>query len=152
MNQCIGHRNHRYFFLFMAYTVVGAIFIMTFGIGIGFDVLWLGNVAWQENEQLKGALVRYNLSGHIFLVTEADYESIGISPANHNLPITELNDPMIYRAVTFMAIILFGKNLSGIVMASYLFNYSHVDCTWSSFDMAFQSNKSWRDECRESHE
>ena len=120
MNQCIGHRNHRYFFLFMAYTVAGAIFIITFGIGIGFDVIWLGNVAWQENEQLKGALVRYNLSGHIFLVTEADYESIGISPANHNLPVTELNDPMIYRAVTFMAIILVGK------IAGKLKTYKHL--------------------------
>lgn len=109
MNQCIGHRNHRYFFMFMAYTVAGVFFIIIFGIRIGFDVLWLGNVAWQENEHLKGALVRYNLTGHIYLVTEADYESIGITPANHNLPVTELNDPMIYRAVSFMAVILVGE-------------------------------------------
>lgn len=105
MNQCIGHRNHRYFFLFMVYTVAGVIFIMVFGIGIAYDVLWQ-DVAWQENEHLKGALVRYNLSGHIFLVTEADYVSIGLAPANHSLPVSELNDPMIYRAVAFMAVIL----------------------------------------------
>lgn len=117
MNQCIGHQNHRYFFLFMAYTVAGVIFIMTFGIGIGYDILWLGDVAWEENERLLGALVRYNLSGHLFLVTEADYESIGIQPAKHNLPVTEVKDPITYRAVLFLAIIVVSTFIAlGVLM------------------------------------
>jgi hypothetical protein len=93
----------------MAYIVAGVIFIMTFGIGIGYDVLWLGDVAWEETEALAGGLIRYNLSGHLIVVTEADYESIGASPASHNLPISELKDPNTYNAVVFLAVIVVCK-------------------------------------------
>lgn len=109
MNRCIGHKNRRYFFLFMAYTVFGVIFIMTFGLGIGYNVLWLGDYAWEEKEPLRGALVRYNLTGHLVPVTEVDYDSIGVSPASHNLPITELKDQNTYRAVVYMAITVVGE-------------------------------------------
>lgn len=93
----------------MAYTVAGVIFIMTFGIGIGYDVLWLGDYAWEEKEPLQGALVRYNLTGHLIPVTEVDYDTLGVKPASHNLPITELKDFNTYRAVVYMAVIVVCK-------------------------------------------
>ena len=36
INGCIGHFNHRYFFLYMVYTVLGCLFIMLFGFEIIF--------------------------------------------------------------------------------------------------------------------
>ena len=36
LNGCVGHFNHRYFFLYMTYTVIGCIFLMVFG----FEILW----------------------------------------------------------------------------------------------------------------
>lgn len=115
LNQCVGHYNHRHFFLYMAYTVIGVLFIIAFGIGIGYDVLWLGDGGgWEEkeHEKLEGSLVRYNLTGHLIPITEVDYEALGISPASHNLPVSELNDPNIYRACAYVAVIIVGKELT----------------------------------------
>lgn len=109
LNQCIGHYNHRYFFLYMVYTVIGVAYLMLFGIEIGYEVLWLGDGGgWQEVEQLKGSLVRFNLSGHAIPVTEVEY-SDDLLPAEHDLPIGELNDPVVYKCIVFMAVICICK-------------------------------------------
>jgi len=80
--------------------------VMLFGIEIGYEVLWLGDGGgWQEVEALQGSPVKFNLSGHIIPVTEVEYSETGIAPAKHDLPIGELNDPVIYRCVVFMAVI-----------------------------------------------
>jgi len=57
MNNCIGHFNHRYFFLTLVYIVLGCFFIMIFGVDIGYrqavqgvDVLHFETV---ENEDLR---------------------------------------------------------------------------------------------------
>lgn len=108
LNQCIGHFNHRYFFLYMIYTVIGVFFVMLFGIGIGYEVLWLGDGGgWQEveEEKLQGSPVKFNLTGHIIPVTEVEYSEVGIAPAKHDLPVGELSDPVIYNCVAFMAVI-----------------------------------------------
>lgn len=110
LNQCIGHHNRRHFFLYMIYTVVGVFFVMLFGIGIGYEVLLVGDGGgWQESEELQGSPVRFNLSGHIIPVTELEYSEIGIAPAKHDLPIGELNDPVVYKCVAFMAAICICK-------------------------------------------
>lgn len=110
LNQCIGHYNHRYFFLYMVYTVIGVLFVMLFGIGIGYEVLWLGDGGgWQEVEELQGSPVKFNLSGHAIPVTEVEYAEIGIEPAKHDLPVGEVNDPVVYRCVAFMAVICICK-------------------------------------------
>lgn len=90
----------------MVYTVIGVFFIMLFGIGIGYEVLWIGDGGgWQEVEELRGSPVKFNLSGHIIPVTEVEYSDVGIAPAKHDLPVGELNDPVVYRCVAFMAVI-----------------------------------------------
>jgi palmitoyltransferase len=89
----------------MIYTVIGVFFVMLFGIEIGYEVLWLGDGGgWQEIEKLQGSPVRFNLSGHVIPVTEVEYSEIGIAPAEHDLPVGELNDPVIYKCVVFMAV------------------------------------------------
>jgi palmitoyltransferase len=103
LNNCIGHFNQRYFFLYMVYTVIGVFFVMAFGIDIGYQVLWLGDGGgWQEVEALRGSPVRYNLTGHVIPVTEVEYSDVGIAPAKH--------DPIVYRCVAFMAVISIGKD------------------------------------------
>ena len=37
LNNCVGHYNHRHFFLYMVYTVVGCSFIMGFGFEVFFE-------------------------------------------------------------------------------------------------------------------
>lgn len=54
--------------------------------------------------------MRYNLTGHLIPITEADYESLGILPVSHNLPISELSDQNVYRACCYVAIILAGMS------------------------------------------
>lgn len=123
LNQCVGHNNHRYFFLYMAYTVIGVIFIVIFGLEIGYDVLWLENVGWEEqqHEKLQGSLVRYNLTGHLVPVTEADYEALGIHPVSHNLPVVELSDKNVYRAVCYVAVIIVGEWILVLVVIFRIF-------------------------------
>lgn len=89
---------------------LGVTFVMMFGIGIGYEVLWLGDGGgWQESEELQGSPIKYNLSGHIILVTEVEYSDLGIAPAKHDLPVGELNDPIIYKCIVFMAVICICK-------------------------------------------
>jgi len=40
LNNCIGHYNHRYFFMFCVYTWFGTIFVMIFGYQIAYDHYW----------------------------------------------------------------------------------------------------------------
>lgn len=90
----------------MVYTVIGVTFVMLFGIGIGYEVLWVGDGGgWQEVEGLQGSPVRFNLTGHVIPVTEIEYSDVGIEPAKHELPIGSLDDPVVYRCIVFMAVI-----------------------------------------------
>lgn len=50
----------------MLYTTIGSLFIIIFGIEIGYNALWLGDgEGWHETEPLKGHPIKFNLSGHI---------------------------------------------------------------------------------------
>lgn len=51
--------------MYMLYTVLGSLFLICFGFEIAYNVLWLSDDAWTENEPLEGHPVTYNLSGHI---------------------------------------------------------------------------------------
>ena len=74
LNNCVGFGNHRYFFLYMVYTAIGTLFIITFGIEIGYSVLIVGeDLAWTETEPLKGHPVKFNLSGHIIAVVSIHF-------------------------------------------------------------------------------
>lgn len=109
INNCVGYYNHRYFFSYMAYTVIGVIFVVIFGIQIGYEVLVLGDGGgWVEGEVegLVGNPIKINSTGHLISVTEADYMSLGMSPVQHDdLPAGENNDPIVYSCLVFMAII-----------------------------------------------
>lgn len=66
LNNCVGFANHRYFFMYMLYTVIGSLFLIVFGIGIAYNVLWLNNdEEWTETEPLEGHPITYNKTGHI---------------------------------------------------------------------------------------
>ncbi|XP_046835712.1 palmitoyltransferase ZDHHC16A isoform X1 [Vespa crabro] len=70
LNNCVGHYNHRYFFQYMAFTVVGILFIMIFGIEIAYQEFFPA----QEIE-LDGHPVRINNSEIIPVAESLDHLS-----------------------------------------------------------------------------
>lgn len=107
LNNCVGFANHRYFFLYMVYTTIGCIFLIIFGLEIGYNYLWLNEgEGWQETEPLQGHSVKYNLTGHIIPITPIhEYDDHDVLPAKHVLPVPENihGYTMKRRAVIFMA-------------------------------------------------
>lgn len=50
----------------MAYTVIGCIFLVIFGVEIAYFYIWLGaGDSWTETEPLEGHPVMYNDTGHM---------------------------------------------------------------------------------------
>lgn len=71
LNNCVGFGNHRYFFLYMLFTTLGSLFLITFGLEIGYKYLWLEEIDnWTETEPLIGQPIKFNLSGHIIPVVK----------------------------------------------------------------------------------
>lgn len=69
LNNCVGYANHRYFVMYMAYTTLGTLFLIVFGIEIAFNAVFTGDGdGWLETEPLEGHPIRFNLSGHIVAV------------------------------------------------------------------------------------
>ncbi|KAH8267863.1 hypothetical protein KR026_009801 [Drosophila bipectinata] len=109
LNNCVGYANHRYFFLYMMYTTMGCLFLILFGLEIGYKYLWLDHGDnWTEVEPLEGQPVKFNLSGHIIPVTHPnEYDDFMQPPAVHNLPTpvvdTDAPSPGRRRVLWFMA-------------------------------------------------
>lgn len=57
LNNCVGHRNHRHFFLYMIYTVLGCVFLMTFG----FEILWEDYFREQDPNEVFSVFSRHSL-------------------------------------------------------------------------------------------
>ncbi|XP_036325335.1 palmitoyltransferase ZDHHC16A isoform X1 [Rhagoletis pomonella] len=111
LNNCVGFFNHRYFFLYMAYTTIGCLFLIVFGFEIGYKYLWVDNGdSWIESEPLEGQPVKFNLSGHIIPVTHAhEYDDDLLLPAKHLLPTPLITEDDIFsvgrrRALIFMTV------------------------------------------------
>lgn len=51
--------------MYMLYTVIGSLFLILFGVGIAYDLLWMEDDEWIEDERLEGHPIMYNLTGHI---------------------------------------------------------------------------------------
>ncbi|XP_017771905.1 PREDICTED: probable palmitoyltransferase ZDHHC16 isoform X2 [Nicrophorus vespilloides] len=96
LNNCVGYNNHRYFFMYMAYMVVGVLFLIIFGAELAYNELWLVHV----DPELEGHPVKINQTGALiptefpdFLVTKFDV------PSNIANPLWRR------RAVVFMGLI-----------------------------------------------
>nr|CAD7568260.1 unnamed protein product [Timema californicum] len=66
LNNCIGHYNHRYFFLYMVYMVLGVFFLIVFGFELAYTEVWLNS---DQEEELEGHSVRFNNSVLIRVVS-----------------------------------------------------------------------------------
>nr|CAD7397412.1 unnamed protein product [Timema cristinae] len=66
LNNCIGHYNHRYFFLYMVYMVLGVFFLMVFGFELAYTEVWMNS---DQEEELEGHSVRFNNSVLIRVVS-----------------------------------------------------------------------------------
>ncbi|KAJ8686787.1 hypothetical protein QAD02_022581 [Eretmocerus hayati] len=69
-NNCVGHYNHRYFFQYMIFTVLGTVFIMVFGIQLAYEEFFLS-----PEPDLEGHPVRISNSEIIPLTESFDHLS-----------------------------------------------------------------------------
>lgn len=67
LNNCVGYRNHRYFFLYMVYMVVGVFFVIICGFDIAYTVIMLAPSDLDEPE-LEGHSVKINKTGALIPV------------------------------------------------------------------------------------
>lgn len=102
LNNCVGYQNHRYFFLYMAYMVIGVFFVIVFGYDIGYTAIFLTPTDDGE-EELIGHPVKFNKSGVLIPVTESPYLDSHFLEDHQNQ--TELMNPWKRRAIIYMALI-----------------------------------------------
>nr|XP_031842861.1 palmitoyltransferase ZDHHC16A [Nomia melanderi]XP_031842862.1 palmitoyltransferase ZDHHC16A [Nomia melanderi] len=70
LNNCVGHYNHRYFFQYMAFTVLGVLFVMLFGVEIAYQEFFPA-----QDPELDGHPVRINNSEIIPVSESLDHLS-----------------------------------------------------------------------------
>lgn len=107
----------------MVYTAIGALFIMTFGVGIAYDSVfgsgsetnpvvsnWLSG-GGGDADFLEGHPVKVNGTGHLIPITDViDYdEAIGHLPMEHDLPVPPADARAKHKAILFMALIIVRK-------------------------------------------
>ncbi|XP_030756014.1 palmitoyltransferase ZDHHC16B [Sitophilus oryzae] len=68
LNNCVGYRNHRYFFMYMAYMVVGVIYLIMAGWELVYNSIMLSEDGCDELE-LEGHSVKINKTGALIPVT-----------------------------------------------------------------------------------
>ncbi|CAB0013472.1 unnamed protein product, partial [Nesidiocoris tenuis] len=56
LNNCVGHYNHRYFFMYMVFIALSTLFIMIFGAEIAYKEVWLQT----SDDEIYGHPVRFN--------------------------------------------------------------------------------------------
>lgn len=66
LNNCVGHCNHRYFFLYMVYMVMGVFFIIVCGFELAYEVVWLAPDP--DEPELEGHPVKFNKTGALIAV------------------------------------------------------------------------------------
>ncbi|XP_065224703.1 palmitoyltransferase ZDHHC16B [Planococcus citri] len=62
LNNCVGHFNRRYFFMFMVYIEISVLFLITFGVEIAYNEVWLHFMSSGEEQDLYGYPVQVNTS------------------------------------------------------------------------------------------
>lgn len=55
--------------MYMCYTALGTLYLIVFGIEIGYDAVFMGDgEGWIETEPLEGHPIRFDITGRIFPV------------------------------------------------------------------------------------
>ena len=66
LNNCVGHYNHRHFFLYMVFMVLGCAFLMV----LGFEIFWEEFIGhWGEEREPEPGFMAFNRRALIFYVT-----------------------------------------------------------------------------------
>ncbi|XP_074095713.1 palmitoyltransferase ZDHHC16 [Cotesia typhae] len=100
LNNCVGHYNHRHFFQYMAFTVMGVVFLMLFGVEIAYQEYFP-----TQDPDLHGHPVRINNSEIIPVTESMDHlsaeELLEIARQNEEIKEHELRR----RLILFAALI-----------------------------------------------
>lgn len=121
LNNCVGFRNHRYFFLYMAYMVIGVLFIIICGFDLAYTSIWLAHQDSDEPE-LEGHPVKFNKTGALIPVTDTFYVET-VEPLEMETT-TDKSTTILWerRAIIYMALINSGMAiLKKIPMSQALF-------------------------------
>ena len=74
LNNCVGYKNHRYFFMYMVYMVIGVLFLVIAGFDLVYCELWLSTEEFDEPE-LEGHSVKFNKTGALVpVVSNVSYK------------------------------------------------------------------------------
>ncbi|KAB0801426.1 hypothetical protein PPYR_05780 [Photinus pyralis] len=104
LNNCVGYRNHRYFFMYTVYMVVGVLFIIIFGFDLAYSGIWLSSDDYDDPE-LEGHPVKFNKTGALIPVTDILYLDTNSLVQDHINDGIELIHPWKKRAIIYMALI-----------------------------------------------
>lgn len=155
----------------MVYTAIGALFIMTFGVGIAYDSVFgngsetnpvVGNWLAESSdpEFLEGHPVKVNATGHLIPITDTVHydDLLDHEPVEHDLPVPP-NARAKHKAILFMALIIIRKytgDLSILPIIKGSFN-PPLPCSRLLRPilpecLARKIDNSWRDEHRGMHQ
>ncbi|XP_057655860.1 palmitoyltransferase ZDHHC16B isoform X1 [Diorhabda carinulata] len=108
INNCVGYGNHRYFFLYMVYMVLGVLFVIVCGFDLAYTDIWL-TPSDIDDPELEGHSVKFNQTGALIPVTDVphlDSSLLDDEPAYNYI------NPWRRRALVYMALINCGVLLA----------------------------------------
>ncbi|XP_022902518.1 palmitoyltransferase ZDHHC16 [Onthophagus taurus] len=108
LNNCIGFQNHRYFFMYMIYTVAGVLFLILAGFELAYEELYFA-IDDADEPELEGHPVKFNKTGAIIPVDVAYLDPVqDFDLQNDELPTTSSwrRGALIYMALLNCAVLL----------------------------------------------
>lgn len=103
LNSCVGYKNHRYFFLYMAFMVIGVIFVVLAGWEIAYEEIML-NPEEGDDPELEGHAVKINKTGALIPVTATVMLDMDFLEEHEREPV----NPYRRKSIIYMALINVG--------------------------------------------
>ncbi|GIY95902.1 palmitoyltransferase ZDHHC16A [Caerostris extrusa] len=111
LNNCIGHYNHRYFFMFCAYSWIGIVFVIIFGIPVAYEHVFENS----ENNVISPVVVNFVRSVADYISFKSSILQIFISskqdilqqsvPSNSTSQVSEWPKTLYHSCVVYAALL-----------------------------------------------
>lgn len=110
LNNCVGYANHRHFYLYMVFMVVGTLFLIIFGFDLAYQEIWL-TPDYSDEPELEGHPVKFNKTGAMIPVTEL-FNPLTNGYQDEEYPSKPEQNPWRRRSIIYMALINTGVLLA----------------------------------------